>query len=386
MKVLVVSGIWPPDVGGPASHAPEAAEFLLARDHRVEVVTTADAPPAPAPYPVHWIRRSLPLGVRHAATVALVVGGGGAPPRGAERRARGGAPPPPHDVVYSTGMFGRSSLGAALARTPLVVKLTADPAFERLRRWGGFRGSLEEFQRDRSLRTLPLRTLRDLDLRRAAHVITPSSYLRELVIGWGVPAARVTVLPNPLPTRRVDDLRPRDELRAELRLDGPTLVFAGRLTAQKSLDVGIEAARRAGIPLVVAGDGPDRPALERLGHARFLGALPRERVLELLRAGDAMLLSSSWENFPHTVVESLAVGTPVLATRTGGVAEVVVDGENGLLVEPGDADALAAAIRRFVDDGPLAARLRANATASVAGYSAESVYGRLERILRAAAR
>ena len=369
MKVLVVSGIWPPDVGGPASHAPEAAEFLLARDHRVEVVTTADAPPAPAPYPVHWIRRSLPLGVRHAATVALLV-----------RRAA------THDVVYSTGMFGRSSLGAALARTPLVVKLTADPAFERLRRWGGFRGSLEEFQRDRSLRTLPLRTLRDLDLRRAAHVITPSSYLRELVIGWGVPAARVTVLPNPLPTRRVDDLRPRDELRAELRLDGPTLVFAGRLTAQKSLDVGIEAARRAGIPLVVAGDGPDRPALERLGHARFLGALPRERVLELLRAGDAMLLSSSWENFPHTVVESLAVGTPVLATRTGGVAEVVVDGENGLLVEPGDADALAAAIRRFVDDGPLAARLRANATASVAGYSAESVYGRLERILRAAAR
>ncbi|HZQ02836.1 MAG TPA: glycosyltransferase family 4 protein [Gaiellaceae bacterium] len=369
VKVLVVSGIWPPDVGGPASHAPEAAEFLLARDHRVEVVTTADAPPAPAPYPVHWIRRSLPLGVRHAATVALVV-----------RRAA------THDVVYSTGMFGRSSLGAALARTPLVVKLTADPAFERLRRWGGFRGSLEEFQRDRSLRTLPLRTLRDLDLRRAAHVITPSSYLRELVIGWGVPAARVTVLPNPLPTRRVDDLRPRDELRAELRLDGPTLVFAGRLTAQKSLDVGIEAARRAGIPLVVAGDGPDRPALERLGHARFLGALPRERVLELLRAGDAMLLSSSWENFPHTVVESLAVGTPVLATRTGGVAEVVVDGENGLLVEPGDADALAAAIRRFVDDGPLAARLRANATASVAGYSAESVYGRLERILRAAAR
>ena len=84
-------------------------------------------------------------------------------------------------------------------------------------------------------------------------------------------------------------------------------------------------------------------------------------MLELFRAADASLLSSAWENFPHTVVEALAVGTPVIATRTGGVAEVVRDGENGLLVEPGDVDALAAAIRRFFADDELAARLRANA-------------------------
>src|SRR5207302_11119900 len=139
---------------------------------------------------------------------------------------------------------------------------------------------------------------------------------------------------------------------------GPTLAFAGRLTAQKSLDAGIEAARRAGVALVVAGEGPDRAALERLGHARFVGPLPRRRVLELFRAADASLLSSSWENFPHTVVEALAVGTPVIATRTGGVAEVVEDGRNGLLVPAGDAEALAAAVRRYFGDDELRARLR----------------------------
>jgi glycosyltransferase involved in cell wall biosynthesis len=163
------------------------------------------------------------------------------------------------------------------------------------------------------------------------------------------------------------------------------LAFAGRLTAQKSLDVGIEAARRAGVSLLIAGDGPDRAALESLGYARFLGPLPRRRVLELFRAADASLLSSSWENFPHTVVEALAVGTPVIATRTGGVAEVVRDGENGLLVEPGDVAALAVAIDRFFADGELAARLRANAAPSVAEYAAERVYGRLEEILVRAA-
>src|SRR5262249_12828313 len=159
--------------------------------------------------------------------------------------------------------------------------------------------------------TVVLRRARDLDARRAAHVVTPSAYLRELVVGWGVPPERVTVLPNPAP--RVPEHRPREQLRAELGFDGPTVVFAGRLTAQKSLPLGIEAARRAGVALVVAGDGPDRAALEALGGARFLGSLPRAGVLELFRAGDAALLSSSWENFPHTVVEALAVGTPVIA-------------------------------------------------------------------------
>jgi glycosyltransferase involved in cell wall biosynthesis len=343
------------------------ASFLAGRGHRVEVVVTADARPAAEAYPVRWVPRSLPPGVRHVQGVRLVAG-----------RARHA------DVVYTTGMFGRSSLGGLLARAPVVVKLTADPAFERARRWGLFHGSLEEFQRERGVRTLALRVARDLDARRAAHVVTPSAYLAGLVAGWGVAERRVTVLPNPAPP--VPELRPRGELRAELGLDGPTLVFAGRLTAQKSLELAIEAARAAGVALVIAGDGPDRAGLERLGYARFVGPVPRPRVLELFRAGDAAVLSSSWENFPHTVVEALAVGTPVIATRTGGVAEVVADGENGLVVEPGDLAALAAAVRRFFAEPELAARLRANAAGSVERYSADAVFGRLEGILLAAAR
>ena len=366
MRVVVVTGIWPPDVGGPASHAPEVAAFMRARGHDVEVVTTADSNPAREEFPVRFVRRSLPPGVRHVEGVRLV-----------RERARSA------DVVYTTGMFGRSSLGALLARTPFVVKLTADPAYERARRWGLWHGTLEEFQGAAPATTLPLRLARDADVRRAAHVITPSSYLRELALGWGVPADRATVLPNPAPP--LPELAPREELRRGLGFDGPTLAFAGRLTAQKSLDVGIEAARRAGVALVIAGDGPDRAALEQLGHARFVGPLARRGVLELFGAADASLLSSSWENFPHTVVEALAVGTPVIATRTGGVAEVVRDGENGLIVEPGDVVALSAAIRRFVEDTALSERLRANAARSVESYRAERVYGQLEEILKSAA-
>ena len=118
---------------------------------------------------------------------------------------------------------------------------------------------------------------------------------------------------------------------------------------------------------------------------RFLGPQPRETVLELFAAADAVLLPSSWENFPHAVVEGLAVGTPVIATAVGGVTEIVTDGVNGLLVPRGDAGALAEAIRRFFGDDGLRERLRGAAAGSVGDYAPERVYGRIEELLREAA-
>jgi glycosyltransferase involved in cell wall biosynthesis len=376
VKVLVVSGIWPPDVGGPASHAPDVAEYLKQQGHEVEVVTTASAPPAVRPYPVRYVARSLLPGVRHLRGAALV-----------RSRARA------VDVVYTTGMFGRSFAGASLARRPYVVKLTADPAFERARRRGAVGGDVDEFQdAGGGLFVALLRLLRDIELRRAAHVFCPSSYLRDLAIAWGVPGDRVSVLPNPYPP--LPELAPRDELKHGFEMNGRTLVFAGRLTAQKSLGVALEAlAAVDGVTLLIAGDGDERMPLERRAHelgvgdrVRFLGPQPRERVMELFRAADASVLSSSWENFPHTVVEALSVGTPVLATSVGGVAEVVRDEVNGLLAPAGDSAAFAAIIRRFFDDDELQARLRAAAAASVRAYDRQTIFGGLERALTAAAR
>lgn len=363
MNVLVVSGIWPPDIGGPASHAPEVAAFLAAHGHDPQVVVSADRPPTPEAYPVDWISRASPF--RHAAAVAKIAQ--------LARRA---------DVVYSTGMVGRAGAGASLARRPYVLKMAGDPAFERARRRGLTAASLADFQSDRSPATLPLRAMRDGVVRRAAHVVVPSAYLADLARGWG--ARNVTVLPNPAPEIRLE--RSREELRTRFGMTGFTLVFAGRLTEQKSLELGIAAARAANARLLVAGDGPARVRLEALGHAEFLGVLPRDDVLDLFRAADASLLSSSWENFPHGVVESLAAGTPVVATAVGGVTEVVRDGENGLLVAPGDVDALAKAITRVSSDRELLQTLRTNAAASVVQYSRHGVYERLLDILVAASR
>ena len=371
MRVLVVSGIWPPDVGGPASHAPEVAEFLRGRGHQVSVVVTADGPPAPEAYPVHWVSRRVPPGPRHLAVMLEIA-----------RRARSAS------VVYSTGMVGRSGYGTALAGRPLVFKLTSDPVYERSLRYGLAGGDLDAFQREHGLRIDLLRRVRDHALGRAAAVVCPSESLRRLAIGWGLDPGRVTRLPNPVVAP--SDLAPREELRRRLGLDGRTLVFAGRLTPQKSLEVALDAiAATEGIELVLVGDGPRRAELEARAAGlpvRFLGAQPRHTVFEWLRAADASLLASSWENFPHVVVEALAVGTPVIATAVGGVPEIVRDGENGLLVRPGDPAALAAAIGRFFAEPDLGARLRAAAAPSAERFAPGEIYGELERILEAAAR
>jgi glycosyltransferase involved in cell wall biosynthesis len=235
-----------------------------------------------------------------------------------------------------------------------------------------------------------LRRLRALSLRPAAHIVCPSEFLRRLVLSWGISAARVSVLPNPVPA--LPQLPARDELRRSLRLDGHVLAFAGRFGPQKALDVALDAIERVDdVKLLLVGDGDGRRELEAraapLGdRVRFLGTQPRERVLEVFAAADAALLTSSWENLPHTLVEALAVGTPVIATAVGGVPELVEDGVNGLLVPPADADATAEAIRRFFADAELRARLRVGAEASLDRYRPDIVYGELERLLEATRR
>ncbi|MBA3245731.1 MAG: glycosyltransferase family 4 protein [Actinobacteria bacterium] len=379
MNVLIVSGIWPPDVGGPASHAPELAAFLRARGHGVEVVTTAAETPPAADFSIHAVLRSTPVGLRHARVAALIA-----------CRARRA------DVVYATSMISRAGIGSTLARRPLVLKLVADAAYERAKRQRIFSGSLVAFQEARGLRITALRLARDLALRRASHVVCPSAFLRELSLGWGLAPDEVTVLPNAMPP--LPELRPPEEVRAELGLPGidgsaPLLAFAGRINAQKSLDVLLDAlAQVDGPSLALVGDGPELARLE--GHAaalgldgrvRFLGARSRTEVLELFHAADASVLTSAWENFPHTVVEALAVGTPVLGTAVGGVTEIVRDGENGLLVPPGQPAAFADALRRYLGDEALRERLRVAAPGSVAHLRPERIYGELEQILARAA-
>jgi glycosyltransferase involved in cell wall biosynthesis len=370
MRIVFLTGIWPPDVGGPATHGPDFARFLRDRGHDVVVVTMSDAEPADRPVPVVSVSRGRPFVVRYPL-VAL---------HGLRLARRA-------DVVYATATYAAAAAAAVVARRPLVAKLVSDPAYERAQRYGLFSGSLEDFQVGgggrRRLRSL--KASRAAVLRRAARVVVPSRYLAEIARGWGIDSGRIEVLPNPAPPP--SDLEPEP-------LDPGTFVFVGRLTQQKALQVALEAvAQVPAAKLVLVGEGPERGAVERAasdsrlaGRVRLVGSLPRDQALRFVVGARAALLSSAWENLPHATVEALAVGTPVVATAVGGVPEVVHDGENGLLVPPNDPAALAAAMRRMLEEDGLRARLAAGAKPSVAAIGREAIYGRLEEILGEASR
>ena len=368
MRIAFLTGIWPPDVGGPATHGPDFSRFLVSRGHAVHVVTMGDGEPTERPCEVEVVSRRLPFPLRYGQVAA----------RGA-RAARGA------DVVYATATYAAAAAAAGLGRRPFVVKLVSDPAYERAQRYGAFTGSLEEFQSARSRPVRLLKALRTRSLRAATSIVVPSSYLAGIAAAWGLRRDRIHVVTNPAPPPR--DLEPE-------QLEPGTFVFVGRLTRQKALGTAIDAV--AQVPearLVLVGDGPERGRLEGLaagsstaGRIEFRGSRSRDDALRTVAGAEAALLSSDWENLPHAAVEALAVGVPVVSTAVGGVPEVVRDGENGLLVPPGRPDELAAAMRRVLLEEGLRDRLAAAAKPSVAAISSEAIYGRIESLLAAAAR
>lgn len=221
--------------------------------------------------------------------------------------------------------------------------------------------------------------LRALAARVDRYLAVSQEIAGELVEKLGWPAAKVEVAYNAVDVERAAVAAPPG-LRAQLGGSGtrPLVLTPARLNAQKGHGVLLEAIAEVPEALfVLAGDGPERGALEaraaELGVAervRFLGR--REDVPQLLAASDVFALPSLYEGSSLAVLEAMAAGTAVVSSAIGGTEELIEDGRSGLLVPPGDAPALAAALRRVLGDPQLRADLAARARERVeAGLTRE---------------
>ena len=208
----------------------------------------------------------------------------------------------------------------------------------------------------------PLRRFLDRELiaRRSDAFLAVSRADRDnMVAVEGISPGAVRLLPNGIPRQPAGD---RDKLRSELGIGAEDSLIGAVavLRPQKQLELFVRAAARAmrdrpRLHAVIAGDGEDRGRLEEvvaeLGvgeRVKLLGA--RSDVPDVLASLDVAVSSSRFEGSPLAMMEQMAAGLPVVATRVGGVPDVVEDGVTGLLVDPGDLDALAAAIGELVDD------------------------------------
>jgi len=181
--------------------------------------------------------------------------------------------------------------------------------------------------------------MRDTWNREISCFIALSEFSKSKFIEGGLPAGKIFVKPNFVhPDPGVCNGK-RDYA-----------LFVGRLSPEKRVSTLLEALKRCplSVPMLVIGGGPDRSELEMqaarngLSHVRFQGQLPRDATLDAIAKARFLVFSSEWyENFPVTIAESFACGTPVIASRMGAMQEIVTDARTGLHFVPGDPEDLA---------------------------------------------
>lgn len=185
---------------------------------------------------------------------------------------------------------------------------------------------------------------------RAAAIVTVAQALKNEAVALGVDADKITVLRNGVD---LDRFRPLDRaaMRTTLHLEGPVWLAVGHLIERKGVHITLAAlAKVPDVTLLIAGDGPQEAKLRRMaGHlgiadrVRFLGAVAHDDLCTFYNAADVTVLASSREGMPNVVLESLACGTPVVATRVHGTPEVLTTPEAGELMDERSPEALARA-------------------------------------------
>lgn len=351
MRITFVSNIFPPTVGGPATHIYNLALTLHNRGHTVRAVVCPDDPEGLVrpPFPIVRVSWNTPVPLRYALVWWHTL-------RAALRS----------DVVYINGIEAPSTLAALMAGRPRILKIVGDWAWESAHRRGMTSLGIEEFQRTRhGLVIRAFQLIQRMYTALATVIVVPSGYVGAFVRGWGGGSEKIRVVHNALTEIPEIDIT-REEAKRQLGFRGPVVCTVSRLYGWKRVDDLLrmvpEFANDA--VLAIVGDGPEQPALERFAarlglgdRVRFVGRIAHRDVGLYLRAADVLVLNTSYEGLSHTLVEARVVGTPIVTTDIGGNREILTHKHNALLTPLGDHQAFVNAVNRLLTDRELAARL-----------------------------
>lgn len=366
-RILIATGLYPPDIGGPATYTKMLEAELPGEGYMPVVVPFG-------------VVRHLPRGVRHAVYLWKLFR--------ASKQC---------DVVYALDPV---SVGVAtyivslIRRVPFMIRLGGDYAWEQGRMRYGLTVSLDAYTADPGGRPLGVRILAAVQsaiTRRAQIVIAPSEYLKSIIVTWGVREDRVKVIYSALFPLPVD--ASRDAIRTQLQYSGTVLVTAARLTPWKGIDTMIEVVayycqQGTDVTLVIAGDGEARVSLEAQArergvadHVRFVGSLTKSALGAAIKGADVFVYNTQYEGLPHQLLEVMDLGVPIVTTDIPGNREVITDGVHGLLVPPNDRDAFVSAIDRFIASADLRNRLTQNARLQSHTFSPKYVVEQLATVL-----
>src|SRR5215211_6329433 len=371
-SALIGKGVRFDPIGGMQNHT---AELTRALDRRGVVQTVLTTRPPTAPYfqrlgdHARVIRLGLPirrfrqLYAPQAAIIAPILA------------ARS-------DVVHvhlgeDLAVLPIGGAAARLHRLPLVLTIHT---------------SLRHTLAVSDLRSALLKTIGGLIERWGEHsaeaVSVITSRLHRLLLSDGVDENRVHLIPPGVNLSLFEG--PFEDPFAGIRR--PRVLFVGRLAPQKGVSTLVEAAgllKDSSAQVLLVGDGPERSKLERhaerLGvddRLHFVGFFAHERLPAVFAHADLLVLPSLYEELGTVLLEAMQAALPIVASRTGGIPDVIEDGVNGMLVPPGDPEALARAIDRLLADRALANRLSEGAQKRGKDYDWEVLAGRVLQVYR----
>ena len=344
-KILITTGIFPPDIGGPATYA----KMLVDHMSEAKVLTYSRR------------LRTIPSPLRQLMFLFKTW-----------RASRD------VDMIYALSPLG-TGIAAALTRKPFVVRVAGDRAWEDAVNAGRTSLLIDDFQKikHRGFR----HKLQVWVCKKSKAVVVPSAYLKRLVQGWGIAPEKIKIIPNAV--NLVVEPLSKEEARTALGIHGKIILSAGRLVPWKGFRLIIKLMPELlklnpFFRLAIAGDGPDREYLVALiknlnlhNKVFLVGKKSPDELTRYMRASELFVLNTGYEGFSHQILEAMAAGVPVVTTNVGGNTELLRQGENGFMVKYNDEFNLKEAIRTLWESSELRDKFIEEGKKTAADYTVE---------------
>lgn len=380
MKILITSGIFAPDIGGPASYAAGLARHI-SKKHEVTVITYSPvrrfAGDKELPFKVVRVWKIFPKGIRHLVYLLTTL----------RLSAK-------NDIVYALNAVSAgvpALLAAKIKHKKFFVKIVGDYAWE-MSMNSGEHHRINDFQQiEHTGKTGIIHRLQKWVCMNATGIIVPSSYLAGLVRGWGVPADKIKVIYNGVDFKSAG--MPKKEARMKIGISGNILLSVGRLVPWKGFRMLIKVMPQLlqinqFFRLVIVGKGPELTVLQtmikNLGLERkvfLVGSKNHAELAVYLAAADIFILNTGYEGFSHQILEAMAAGVPIITTAVGGNKEVIEQSENGFMIKYNDEFNLVEAIKGLWEMEDLREKFIKEGLKTAKKYTMEKMYSETIKIL-----
>ena len=319
MNILITAGIFPPDIGGPASFVPKISNFLIENGHNVKIICLAEVENNHTEdnLDVIRIKRSNSLPIRWVKTIYQIVKNG-----------------KKSDLIFVNGLGIESTIANLLLKKQLIRKIVGDPVWERAYNQRKTTESFDEFQNNKHSFLIEVqKLLRNWSINSAEIVITPSDHLKSFVSGLGF-SNKILKINNGVD---ITDIKKTNIHKADVNL-----LIISRLVVQKNINIVIEAIGLLddrNLKLSIIGEGGEFSKLEGLIHdlnlqnrVQLLGKIDNNRISQFLLTADIFIQASDYEGLPHSVLEAINYEVPILSTEVGGCKDLLNDGERGFII------------------------------------------------------